>query len=105
MPPLAPLASASDEVVIDHLHAAYLDVLGDYLADDSLLLGDAALRVDDVEAELVHQSIILVQHFALEQPEAFDRIRAPAQIQARLVELELDAARHQPVERHLDRHA
>ena len=52
-----------------------------------------------------HELIVLVEHLALEQPEAFDRVGAPAEIHARLVELQLHAAGHQPVDRHIDRHA
>ena len=62
-------------------------------------------RVDDAQPELVDEPIVLVEHLALEHPEALDGVRAPAHVHARLVELQLDAARQQAIGRHLDRHA
>ena len=77
----------------------------DQFPHESLLFGDACARIDDVQIELIHDSIILVEYFALKQTEAFGRVRAPAQVHARFVELELHAARHEPVERDLDGHS
>src|SRR5207247_8558085 len=67
--------------------------------------GDAADGIHDVKAELFDDAIILIEHFALEEPEAFHGIRAPAEVHARLIELEFHASCHQPIERHVDRHA
>ena len=63
------------------------------------------LRVDDLHAELVDEVIVLVQHLALKHPKALDRVRAPAEVHPGLVELELDAPRHQSIDRDVDRHA
>src|SRR5687768_5984315 len=97
--------TGSDGLLIANLHVVQRQARRDQTAYVALLLGDAADGGDDLEAELVDEAIIFLEHLALEQPEAFDRIGAPAEIHPRFVELELDAARHQPIERNVDRHA
>ena len=49
--------------------------------------------------------VVLLEHLALEHPEALDGVRAPAHVHARLVELQLDAPGEQAIGRDLDRHA
>ena len=70
----------------------------------ALLIGDAAGRVDDLQAELVDEVVVLLEHLALEQAEALVHVGAPAHVHAGLVELQLHPPREQPVERDLDRH-
>src|SRR6266566_7917741 len=100
MPPLAPSTLSGDTsggLLIGDLHVHRFDVPGNQGTNTSLLRDDAAGTVDQLEAEFLHNPIILVQDLPLEQAEALDRIRAPAQIHARLVKLELHAARQEPV--------
>ena len=84
---------------------ARLELLRHQLADEPLLIGDAARRVDHPQAEFLDHLIVLRRAPPLEQPEALVHVRAPAQVHARLVELQLDAPRQQPLERDVDRHA
>src|SRR5438552_18475504 len=99
--PVAPsLGSSDDGLVIDNLHVAGRYLFGDERAHDPLLLGDARAGVHDLEAEFLDDFIILVEDLALEQAEALDRIRAPSQVNPRLVEFHLDAPRHQAIHRY-----
>ena len=86
------------------LHGSAIEVRRRSAAGRSLLLNrNAADGVDDFEAELVDEAIMLVQHLPLKESKALERIGAPAEVHARLVELELDAAGHEAVERDVDR--
>src|SRR3954468_8277 len=82
-----------------------LDMFGDQLADHPLLFGNAADRVDDAQSEFVDDAVVLVEHLALNQPAALGGIAAPAEVHTGLVELQLHAARHEAIERHVDGHA
>src|SRR6266566_9526869 len=100
MPPFAPATLSGDTsggLLIGDLHVHRLDVPGNQGTDASLLSDDTAGAVYQLEAEFLHNPIILVQDLPLEQAEALDRIGAPAQIHPRLVKLELHAARQEPV--------
>src|SRR3954462_9118093 len=81
-----------------------LQMLRDELAKRSLLFGDAPYRIDDAQAELLDQPVVLVKDFALKDPETFNRIRTPPHIQSGFVELQLHTPRYQPIGRDLDRH-
>src|SRR6266498_2755308 len=95
---------ASDELLMRRLHWLALHVREDQPSNELLLLGDAADRVDDLEVEFLDDAIVLFEHLALEQSEALDGVAAPPEVHSRLVELELDASCHQPVQRYVDRH-
>src|SRR6476661_5714649 len=100
MPPLAPSSDAESEgLIVSHLHVRGRDLPGNQGAHQALLLGDASGGADYFQAILVHDPIILVKDLPLKQPEALDGIVTPAQIHPRFIELELDAPRHQTVER------
>src|SRR5580693_4329657 len=101
MSPLAPSTSPSDKV-IGCLHVVTVDVRQHQLPDQLLLCGDAADGIDDLEAVLVHDSIVLVEDLALKEPEALGGIRAPAQVHPGPVTLELHPPCHQPVQRDVD---
>src|SRR5262249_17319748 len=96
---------SEDGLVIGELQPRNLHALRDYVAHQPLLVGNAAGSVDHFQPELFHELIILVQNFALEQTETLERVGIPAEIHARLVELQLDAAGEKPVDRDVDRHA
>src|SRR6267154_2655093 len=100
--PSAAASGSSDGLLIGDLralrHVSGFHMPRDQVANQPLLLGDAPDGVDDVEAELVHDSIVLIENFALKQPEALHRVRAPAEIHAGFIELQLDPPRHQTIE-------
>src|SRR5438046_4591923 len=106
MPPLAPSTGAdgSEGLIIARLRVRRCDLPRNQRPNETLLLGDAARGADHFQAIFVDDAIILVQYLALEQAEALDRIVAPAEIHTCLIEFELYPPRHQPVERHVDRH-
>ena len=66
-----------------------LQILGDDAAEDALLVRDTGARVDDVQSEFVDEAIVLLENPGLEQPEAFRRARAQAQVHPRFVVLQL----------------
>src|SRR5258708_14155543 len=80
-------------------------MLRDQAPEYALLIGDAAHRVDDAQAEFVDQPIIFVEHLALKNPEAVKGIRAPTHVHARFVKLELHAPGHEAIDRDVDRTA
>src|SRR5260221_9324573 len=103
MPALASSTVSSDGLFILHLQLVDdLEMRRRQVPDGPLLLHDAAFRVDDLEPVLLHDPIVLVEDLALEQPEALRRVDAPPEVHAGFVELELDAPRHEPVERDFD---
>src|SRR5688572_29223586 len=105
MPPFAPPTGSSDGLLIrSYQLLAERKVRGDEMSNETLLLHDAAGGVNHFETEFLDQTIILVQDLPLEQPEAFGGIRAPAEVHAGLVELELDPSRHQAIEGGIDGH-
>src|SRR5712692_5479051 len=95
----------SGGLLIERLLAVGPETGGDQRAHEPLLFGNACHGVDHVEAELLHDSIVLTEHFALKEPEALHGVGAPAEVHAGLVELELHTACHQTVERHIDGHS
>src|SRR2546422_10350885 len=105
MPPLAPSTGSdgSEGLVIARLHVRRRNLPRNQRPNEALLLGDAARGADYFQAVFIDDAIILVEHLALEQPEAFNRIVAPAEIHAGLVEFELHAPSHQTVQRNVDR--
>src|SRR4051812_33177598 len=107
MPPFAPgSTSASGGVLIHSPHPSFrcFDVSRDQASHDPLLFGDAADGIHHVEAVLLDDAVVLVEYFALEKPEAFRRIAAPAHIHACLIKLQLHATCHEPIERDVDWH-
>src|SRR2546428_11807833 len=106
MPPLAPSTGSdgSEGLVIARLLVRRRRLPRTQRANQALLLGDASRSADHFETVFIDDAIILVEYLALEQPEAFNRIVAPAEIHAGLVEFELHAPRHQAVQRNVDRH-
>ena len=62
------------------------------------------LGVDDAEAELVHQAIVLVEDLPLEDAEALNSIGAPSHVEPRFIELQLDPSGEQAIDGHLDGH-
>src|SRR5262245_13318686 len=88
---------------MDGLHGSTIEVRRRKPADDLLLNGNAADGVDDFEAELVDQTIVLAQHLSLEETKALERIGAPAEVHTGFVELQLDTPSHETVERDVDR--
>src|SRR4029453_12986823 len=72
-------------------------------ADHLLLNRNAADGVHDLEAELVDETIVLAQHFPLKESKTLERISAPAEVHPSFVELQLDTASHETVERDVDR--
>src|SRR5258707_212465 len=67
----------------------------------ALLRVDAAGAVDDPEAVLAGQPVVLLQHPSLEQPEALDRVGGQAEVHAGFVELDL-GARAEPATQELN---
>src|SRR3954462_15612817 len=67
------------------------------ISDVLLLIGDRHGRVDDAEAELIDEAIVFLEDLALKNSEAVDEVLAPAHVHAGLVELQLDAPRHQTI--------
>src|SRR3954463_6911412 len=102
LPPFAPPAGCSgvsdDGSVIDNLRSAGVHMLRDDPAHHALLVCNAAACVDDMHPEFTHDLIVLVEHSSLKQPEAFHRVRAPAEIHARFIEFQLDPARQQAID-------
>lgn len=86
------------------LEGAQIDILADDPADLLLLLGDGAPGLNHEEIELLPHALVLHRDFALEHPEAFHGIRAPAHIHARLVVFEYRPGFKDPPERHLQFH-
>src|SRR2546426_6230529 len=107
MPPLAPSTGSdgSEGLVIARLLVRRRHLPRNQRPNQPLLLGDAARSADHFQTVFIDDAIVLVEYLALEQPEAFNRIVAPAEIHAGLVEFELHAAGHQAVERNVDGHA
>src|SRR3954469_22816182 len=81
-----------------------LQMLRDELSKRSLLFCDAPDRVDNAQAELLDEPVVLVEHLTLKDAETFKGIRTPPHVQPGFVKLQLYTACHQPIGRHLDRH-
>src|SRR5437879_2461539 len=106
MAPFAPSSWGSDGLLIGSLHIVHaFDVRRHDRAHQALLFGDTAYRIDDLQAVLLDDAIVFGEHLALKQTEAFSRLRAPAEIHAGFVKLQLNAARHQAIERDVNRDA
>src|SRR5947207_14631399 len=105
MPPFAPSSPTSDGLLlIRRLQlVAEFEMRRDQMPHEPLLLHDAAAGVDHLEAELVDQTIVLFEDLPLKEAEALVRVRAPAEVHARLVKFQFYTARHQPIERGFDR--
>src|SRR6185503_5323986 len=77
-----------------------------HLTANGLLLGrDVGGRIDHAHTELRGDLVVVVEHAALEEPEAVDGIGGQADVHTGLVVLELGAAGEEALQRHLDRHA
>src|ERR1051325_7977531 len=103
MRPFAPSRVGSGGLLIEHLHARNVEVRGDQLSNEPLLIGNAPGRIDDFEPKLFNKTIVLRQDPALEQPKAFDGVRTPPHVHSRLVKLELHTPSYESVERNVNR--
>src|SRR5262245_48038590 len=107
MPPFAPFSRpspSSGRLLIGNFHRFHIhsEPGCNEIADEALLLGDAADRIDDFHAVLADDAIVFGENLPLEETKTIDRIRAPAQIHARLIKLQLDPPGQQALQRYLD---